>query len=477
MILIAANNLSARSTTPPPININHNIGNATGFKKTKMAKTIQYQCSACGYAFSKWSGQCPECGAWNTLEETRHIHSSHKINSSARQAQQRVVTLAEVDSVTEPRLLTSMGELDRVLGGGIVNASVVLLGGSPGIGKSTLLIQMLAALPQYQTLYISGEESAQQISLRAERLNLNKDNIRLLNSVSLEGVLATLQSIKPRLVIVDSIQTLASETLTSAAGSVSQVKECAGQLVQYAKNANTTLFIVGHITKEGTLAGPRVLEHMVDTVLYFEGDSSDRFRLLRATKNRFGAVNELGVFVMQASGLKGVKNPSALFLSHHQAAAAGSVITVTREGTRPLMVEVQSLVDDNPANNTRRLAQGVEQNRLSMLLAVLHRHAGISLHNQDVFINVVGGVRVNEPAADLPLLLATLSSFKDFVLPRELVVFGEIGLAGEIRPVPGGQERLREAAKHGFTQAIIPAANAPKACLGEAIDLAGHMFK
>lgn len=453
-----------------------------------MAKTTQYQCNACGHAVSKWSGQCPECGAWNTLQETPHIGSSHNIKvSSTRQAQQRVVTLAEVDSVAEARLLTTIGELDRVLGGGIVNASVVLLGGSPGIGKSTLLLQMLAALPQYQTLYISGEESARQISLRAERLNLNKDNIRLLNSVSLEEALATLQSIKPRLVIVDSIQTLASETLTSAAGSVSQVKECAGQLVQYAKNSNTTLFIAGHITKEGTLAGPRILEHMVDTVLYFEGDSSDRFRLLRATKNRFGAVNELGVFVMQADGLKGVKNPSALFLSHHQA-ATGSVIMVTREGTRPLMVEVQSLVDDNPAHHTRRLAQGVEQNRLCMLLAVLHRHAGISLHNQDVFVNVVGGVRVNEPAADLPLLLATLSSFRDFVLPGKLVVFGEIGLAGEIRPVPGGQERLREAAKHGFRQAIIPAANAPKmpvsdieilpvARLGEAIDLAGRMFK
>ena len=427
-----------------------------------MSKATQYQCQACGHTFNKWSGQCPECAAWNTLEETRAIQTSGKVRSIKTIASSHVVPLSEVDTVSEPRILSNLGELDRVLGGGIVNGSVVLLGGSPGIGKSTLLIQMLAALEQYQTLYISGEESAQQISLRAERLALNKDNIRLLSSVSLEEILATLQAMKPKLVIVDSIQTLASEQLNSAAGSVSQVRECAGQLVQFAKNTNTTLFVVGHITKEGTLAGPRVLEHMVDTVLYFEGDSSERFRLLRATKNRFGAVNELGVFVMQETGLKGVKNPSALFLSHHQSPTAGSVVMVTREGTRPLMVEVQALVDDNPSNNPRRLAQGIEQNRLSMLLAVMNRHGGISLHNDDVFINVVGGVRVQEPAVDLPILLATLSSFRNFILPRELVMFGEVGLAGEIRPVPNGQERLREASKHGFKQAIIPAANKPK---------------
>jgi DNA repair protein RadA/Sms len=427
-----------------------------------MSKATQYQCDACGHAFNKWSGQCPECSAWNTLEETRSIQTSGKVRSITPKASSRVIPLADVDTNTDPRIQTNLGELDRVLGGGIVHGSVVLVGGSPGIGKSTLLIQMLASLDQYQTLYISGEESAQQISLRAERLSLNKDNICLLSSVSLEEVLSTLQAIKPKLVIVDSIQTLASEQLNSAAGSVSQVRECAGQLVQYAKNSNTTLFVVGHVTKEGTLAGPRVLEHMVDTVLYFEGDSSDRFRLLRATKNRFGAVNELGVFVMQETGLKGVKNPSALFLSHHQTPAAGSVVMVTREGTRPLMVEVQALVDDNPSSNPRRLAQGIEQNRLSMLLAVMNRHGGISLHNDDVFINVVGGVRVQEPAVDLPILLATLSSFRDFILPRDLVVFGEVGLAGEIRPVPNGQERLREASKHSFKHAIIPSANAPK---------------
>jgi len=427
-----------------------------------MSKAPQYQCDACGQTFSKWSGQCPECHAWNTLEEIRSIQVGGKTKSLTRQASTQVTPLSEIDSTEQPRIYTQLDELDRVLGGGIVNGSVVLLGGSPGIGKSTLLIQMLAALNEYPTIYISGEESAQQISMRAERLSLNKENIRLLSSISLEEVLVTLEKTKPKLVVVDSIQTLASEELNSAPGSVSQVRECAGQLVQFAKNTDTTLFVVGHITKEGTLAGPRVLEHMVDTVLYFEGDSSDRFRLLRATKNRFGAVNELGVFVMQENGLKGVKNPSALFLSHHQTPAAGSVVMVTREGTRPLLVEVQALVDDNPNNNTRRLAQGIEQNRLSMLLAVMHKHGGISLHNEDVFINIVGGVRVHEPTVDLPILMTTLSSFRDFILPRELVMFGEIGLAGEIRPVPNGQERLREAAKHGFKFALIASANAPK---------------
>lgn len=427
-----------------------------------MYKAHRYRCDACGHSFSKWSGQCSECKAWNTLQEVKTISASNKVKALKSSSKPQVVALSEVDPTQQSRVKTQLDELDRVLGGGIVNGSVVLLGGSPGIGKSTLLIQMLAALSQYQTLYVSGEESAQQISMRAERLALDKENIRLLSSVSLDEVLASLETLKPKIVVVDSIQTLSNEQLTSAPGSVSQVRDCAGQLVQFAKNTNTTLFVVGHITKEGTLAGPRVLEHMVDTVLYFEGDSSDRFRLLRATKNRFGAVNELGVFVMQESGLKGVKNPSALFLSHHQSPAAGSVVMVTREGTRPLLVEVQALVDTTPANTTRRLAQGIEQNRLSMLLAVMNKHGGISLHSEDVFVNVVGGVRVQEPAVDLPILMATLSSLRDFILPRECVMFGEIGLAGEIRPVPNGQERLREAAKHGFKVAIIPQANAPR---------------
>ncbi len=431
-----------------------------------MSKAVRYRCDACGHTFSKWSGQCPECSAWNTLEEQRALRAVHAHKTNNDRVAAQVIPLSDINFEAETRIQSNIGELDRVLGGGIIRGSVVLLGGSPGIGKSTLLLQMLAALKQLKTLYISGEESAQQISLRAERLKLSKERIHLLSSVSLEEIISTLHNEKPNLVVVDSIQTVASENLTSAPGSVSQVRECAAQLVQLAKNTNTTLFVVGHITKEGTLAGPRVLEHMVDTVLYFEGDSSDRFRLLRATKNRYGAVNELGIFVMQEKGLTGVKNPSALFLSHHQSPAPGSVVMVTREGTRPLLVEVQALVDDNPSNSTRRLAQGIEQNRLSMLLAVMHRHAGISLHNEDVFVNVVGGVRVQEPAADLAVVLATLSSFRDFVLPRELVVFGEIGLAGEIRPVPNGQERLREAAKHGFKLAIIPASNTPKEKIG-----------
>lgn len=453
-----------------------------------MSKQIQYICDACGHAFNKWSGQCGECQAWNTLEETRKISSAKVSKLPTIGVNNEVIPLANVDHAADARIATEISEFDRVLGGGIVRGSVVLLGGSPGIGKSTLLLQMLAALAQFQTLYVSGEESAQQISARADRLKIDKQAIRLLSSVSLEEILTTLQTSKPDIVIIDSIQTLASEQLTSAPGSVSQVRECAGQLVQYAKNTNTTMFVVGHITKEGTLAGPRVLEHMVDTVLYFEGDDSERYRLLRVSKNRFGAVNELGVFIMQEIGLREVKNPSALFLSHHQSPAPGSIVMVTREGTRPMLVEVQALVDDNPNNTSRRLAQGIEQNRLSMLLAVMHKHGGIALHNEDVFVNVVGGVRVQEPASDLPVLLAILSSFRDFVLPNELFAFGEIGLAGEIRPVPNGQERLREAAKHGFKIAIVPKANKPRDAienleviavnrLADAIDLVIERFK
>lgn len=453
-----------------------------------MSKQIQYICDACGHAFNKWSGQCGECQAWNTLEESRKINTSKASKLPSIGVANEVIPLANVDHAADARIATHISEFDRVLGGGIVRGSVVLLGGSPGIGKSTLLLQMLAALAQLQTLYVSGEESAQQISSRADRLKIDKQGIRLLSSVSLEEILATLQTKKPDLVIIDSIQTLASEQLTSAPGSVSQVRECAGQLVQYAKNTNTTMFVVGHITKEGTLAGPRVLEHMVDTVLYFEGDDSERYRLLRVSKNRFGAVNELGVFIMQEIGLREVKNPSALFLSHHQSPAPGSIVMVTREGTRPMLVEVQALVDDNPNNTSRRLAQGIEQNRLSMLLAVMHKHGGIALHNEDVFVNVVGGVRVQEPASDLPVLLSILSSFRDFVLPSDLFSFGEIGLAGEIRPVPNGQERLREAAKHGFKIAIVPNANKPREAiknleiitvnrLSDAIDLVIERFK
>ncbi len=428
-----------------------------------MAKELSYVCTECSGLFSKWMGQCSECGAWNSIEKQAAVFQKQKSSSFALAGEtNEIQAINEVTCETHARIKTPLAELDRVLGGGIVSGSVILVGGNPGIGKSTLLLQVLSSFDRERALYVTGEESLQQVALRAERLGYKNSKLRVLASNNLEEILANAMRERPNIMVIDSIQTLSSEKTPSAAGSVSQVRECANQITQFAKQTDTTVFVVGHVTKDGSIAGPRVLEHVVDTVLYFEGDSSDRFRLLRATKNRFGAVNELGIFVMQESGLKGVKNPSALFLSHHQTPAAGSVVMVTREGTRPLMVEVQALVDDNPSNNTRRLAQGVEQNRLSMLLAVLHRHAGISLHNEDVFINVVGGVRVNEPAADLPVLLATLSSFRDFILPREIVVFGEVGLAGEIRPVPNGQERLREASKHGFTQAIIPSTNMPK---------------
>ena len=338
----------------------------------------------------------------------------------------------------------------------------MLIGGDPGIGKSTLLLQTLATLKDLQSLYVTGEESLQQVTLRARRLGLPTEGLRLFTETCVERIIGAATQEKPQVIVVDSIQTIYTELLQSAPGSVAQVREAAAQLVRYAKQTNTALFIVGHVTKEGTLAGPRVLEHMVDTVLYFEGDPGGRYRILRAVKNRFGAVNELGVFAMTDKGLKGVSNPSAIFISRHEEPVSGSVIMVTREGTRPLMVEVQALVDESHTNNPRRVAVGLEQNRLAMLLAVLHRHGGIAMYDQDVFVNVVGGVRVSETAADLPVLLAALSSFRNRPLPADLVTFGEIGLAGEIRPVPNGQERLKEAAKHGFRRAIVPSANAPK---------------
>jgi len=375
-----------------------------------------------------------------------------------------VRTLASVASAgTEARLPTGLDELDRVLGGGLVAGSVVLIGGDPGIGKSTLLLQALANLSaQVPALYVTGEESAEQVSLRARRLGLAGDRLRLLTETAVERILAHAAAERPRVMVVDSIQTLYTELLQSAPGAVAQVRESAAQLVRHAKRSDTAVFLVGHVTKEGALAGPRVLEHMVDTVLYFEGEVGSQFRLIRAIKNRFGAVNELGVFAMTDRGLKPVSNPSAIFLSRHDQVVSGSGILVTREGTRPLLVEVQALVDQSPLANPRRVALGLEQNRLAMLLAVLHRHGGVAMYDQDVYINVVGGVRVTETAADLPTLLAILSSFRDRPLPRDLVAFGEIGLAGEVRPVPSGQERLREAAKHGFRRALVPHGNAPK---------------
>jgi DNA repair protein RadA/Sms len=378
-------------------------------------------------------------------------------------AEAAVRTLASIATGTETRLTTGLDELDRVLGGGLVAGSVVLIGGDPGIGKSTLLLQALASLSaRVPALYVTGEESAEQVSLRARRLGVSGDRLRLLTETGVERILAHAATERPRVMVVDSIQTLYTELLQSAPGSVAQVRESAAQLVRHAKRSDTAVFLVGHVTKEGALAGPRVLEHMVDTVLYFEGEVGSQFRLIRAIKNRFGAVNELGVFAMTDRGLKPVSNPSAIFLSRHDQEVAGSGILVTREGTRPLLVEVQALVDQSPLANPRRVALGLEQNRLAMLLAVLHRHGGIAMYDQDVYVNVVGGVRVTETAADLPTLLAVLSSFRDRPLPGDLVAFGEVGLAGEVRPVPSGQERLREAAKHGFRRALVPHANAPK---------------
>lgn len=429
-----------------------------------MAKPkFNYSCSACGAQTSKWAGQCPDCEAWNTMVEIA-VPSSARSGRFAGYAGSagavQVQQLSEVDADDVARTPTGIGEFDRVLGGGMVPGSVVLIGGDPGIGKSTLLLQTLATLGQrYATLYVSGEESPQQISLRAHRLKLPTDTMRLLPETRVEGIIETALRERPQVLVIDSIQTIYTEQLQSAPGSVAQVRESAAQLVRYAKQSGTALFIVGHVTKDGQLAGPRVLEHMVDTVLYFEGDSGSRYRVIRAFKNRFGAINELGVFAMTELGLKEVSNPSAIFLSHHEQVVSGSAVMVTVEGSRPLLVEVQALVDESHLGNPRRVTVGLEHNRLAMLLAVLHRHGGIATHDQDVFVNVVGGVRVTETGADLALLLSVISSLRNRPLPERLVVFGEVGLAGEIRPVPNGQERLKEAAKHGFTRAIVPAAN------------------
>ena len=370
--------------------------------------------------------------------------------------------MSEVSLGEKIRTSSGLRELDRVLGGGLVQGSVILIGGDPGIGKSTLLLQTLAAIQQLKSLYVSGEESVEQITLRARRLHLDETGFRLLAETGIESILETARIEKPQLMVIDSIQTLFTERIQSAPGSVAQVRECAARLVGFAKQTNTAVFVVGHVTKEGALAGPRVLEHMVDSVLYFEGDSGSRYRILRAVKNRFGAVNELGVFAMTEMGLKGVSNPSSLFISRHETPVSGSTIMVTLEGTRPLLVEIQALVDESHLANPRRIAVGLEQHRLAMLLAVLHKHGNIPMYDQDVFVNVVGGIRVTETGADLPVLLATLSSFRNKPLPADLAVFGEVGLAGEIRPVPNGLERLQEAIKHGFKRAIIPKANTPK---------------
>ena len=442
-----------------------------------------FVCTECGAQAVRWQGQCPQCQAWNTLVETVLEPAAPAAGSrfaALAGESSRLQPLSALEPREEPRQPTGLDEFDRVLGGGLVCGGVVLIGGDPGIGKSTLLLQALSNLAATTpaaggegasakggkasggVIYVSGEESGEQVALRAQRLQLPPSPLQMLAEINLERILHTLREARPRVAVIDSIQTVYSEALQSAPGSVAQVRECAAQLTRFAKQSGTSLILVGHVTKDGTLAGPRVLEHIVDTVLYFEGDPHSSFRLIRAFKNRFGAVNELGVFAMTERGLRGVSNPSAIFLSQHSQQVAGSCVLITQEGTRPLLVEVQALVDSSQSPNPRRLSVGLEQNRLAMLLAVMHRHAGVVCFDQDVFVNAVGGVKITEPAADLAILFAIVSSLRDRPLKRGLAVFGEVGLAGEIRPAPRGQERLKEAAKLGFDTAIVPRANAPK---------------
>ena len=433
---------------------------------SRMAKDKAiYICSECGGSSAKWLGKCPSCEAWNTLvESVEEGVAKNRFGSSSRGlvASQPVTALAEIEASDVDRQSTGVDELDRVLGGGIVAGGVVLIGGDPGIGKSTLLLQALDSLSRtMKTLYVTGEESGAQVALRSRRLGLGSSQVRVLAEIQLEKIAATLETEQPAVCVIDSIQTLYSDQLSSAPGSVAQVRECAAQLTRIAKRSGITIILVGHVTKEGALAGPRVLEHIVDTVLYFEGDTHSSFRLVRAIKNRFGAVNEIGVFAMTEKGLKGVANPSAIFLSTHGDPVAGSCVLVTLEGTRPLLVEIQALVDSG-GPSPRRLSVGIERDRLAMMLAVLHRHAGIAATDQDVFVNAVGGVRISEPAADLAVMLAIQSSLRGKPLPRGFIAFGEVGLAGEVRPAPRGQERLREAAKLGFSVALVPKANTPK---------------
>ncbi len=433
---------------------------------------IAFVCSDCGADYAKWQGQCGACNAWNTLVQF-NPGSGEGARAVRRQGyagvQSEVTQLAEIDLAELPRLASGIGELDRVLGGGLVPGSVVLIGGNPGAGKSTLLLQVMCLLAGQgrEALYVTGEESPQQVGMRARRLQLPRETLKLLAETGVEQVLKAAALHRPELLVVDSIQVMHSAELPSAPGSVSQVRECAACLIQYAKQNGAVLFLVGHVTKEGNLAGPKVLEHMIDCFVMLEGGTESRYRILRAHKNRFGAVNELGVFAMTETGLREVRNPSSIFLARSEEEAPGSLVVALWEGTRPLLVEIQALVDASALGNPRRVAVGLEQNRLAMLLAVLHRHGGLFMADQDVFVNVVGGVKVSETSADLALLLAIVSSFRNRPLPRDLLVFGEVGLAGEIRPVPGGQERLREAAKHGFRHAIAPAANKPRKPIAE----------
>ncbi len=428
---------------------------------------VRFVCNACGAQTSQWMGQCPDCLAWNSLTETPVIAAGAgrgrgRPAPAADAGRSRIKNIGEVAAEREAYVATGIDEFDRVLGGGLVPGSVVLLGGDPGIGKSTLLLQAVAALSasgRLACLYVTGEESPQQVALRGKRLGVEAKGLKLLAETRVERILELAEQERPGVIVVDSIQTMFTDLLQSAPGSVAQVRESAAQFVRYAKNSGTALLLVGHVTKEGSLAGPRVLEHMVDAVLYFESERNQRYRAIRAVKNRFGAANELGIFAMTERGLKPVSNPSAIFLSRHDTDVAGSAVTVTREGTRPLLLEIQALVDATQLASPRRVAVGLDPTRLNMLLAVLHRHAGIATHDQDVYVNVVGGVRISETGGDLPMLIAVCSSLKDRPLPADLVVFGEVGLSGEIRPVQNGEERLAEAAKHGFKRAMLPKAN------------------
>lgn len=431
-----------------------------------MAKAkLNYCCQHCGSLHPKWSGQCTGCQEWNTIVEEAGLSTltpQGRFQGYAGQTAS-MVRMTDVTLDEQTRLSSGSLELDRVLGGGIIMGSAILLGGDPGIGKSTILLQAIAHLSQtHAVLYVSGEESPQQVTLRARRLGLPEERLWLLADTHVEAILACVQQEKPRILVIDSIQTMHTSLLNSAPGSVGQVRESAMQLVSYAKQTQTALFLVGHVTKEGNLAGPRVLEHMVDTVLYFEGEQDSRYRLIRAVKNRFGGVNELGIFAMTDKGVREVSNPSAIFLTQSGLEVTGSIITAIKEGSRPLLVEVQALVDTTQSANPRRLAVGLDRERVAMLLAILHRHTSVQAHGLDVFVNVVGGLSITETAADLPILLAILSSLRNRPLPRDLLAFGEIGLGGEIRPVPAGQERLKEAAKHGFKHAIVPHANCGK---------------
>jgi DNA repair protein RadA/Sms len=429
---------------------------------------VSHTCQACGAQYPKWAGQCSNCDAWNTLVEEVTNPTKHTRHQNYAGSEPLLTAMSHVTLHDEARTSSGMKELDRVLGGGLVRGSVVLIGGDPGIGKSTLLLQTLSHLAQtLNVLYVTGEESLQQVTLRARRLSLPENNLLLLADTHIERILKIAQQEKPGILVIDSIQTMHTDLLQSAPGAVGQVRESAAQLVSFAKQTGTALFLVGHVTKEGTLAGPRVLEHMVDCVLYFEGEQDTRYRIIRAVKNRFGAVNELGIFAMTDKGLREVNNPSAIFLSRYDHPVPGSVIMATKEGTRPLLVEVQALLDQSHMANPRRVCVGLDGQRLAMLLAVLHRQCGIPTFDQDVFVNVVGGMRITETGADLALLLAVFSSLRNRPLPQDLLIFGEVGLAGEIRPVQGGQERLREASKQGFKCAIVPHANVSKEKIGD----------